>query len=108
VEILANLLENAARSAPAVATLELAAEANPTDPRRVRLDVRDRGAGVPSDVKRAAASGISPAEAGRAGLGLTICSSLARAMGGSVALLDRPGGGTIARLDLPAAAEAPP
>ena len=108
VEILANLLENAARSAPSVAALELAAEANPTDPRRVRLDVRDRGAGVPSDVKRAAASGISPAEAGRAGLGLTICSSLARAMGGSVALLDRPGGGTIARLDLPAAAEAPP
>jgi two-component system sensor histidine kinase KdpD len=106
VEILANLLENAARAAPAAAALELAAEPNPTDPRRLRLDVRDRGAGVPSGVKRAASSGGSPAEAGRAGLGLTICSSLARAMGGTVALLDRPGGGTIARLDLPAA-EAP-
>jgi two-component system sensor histidine kinase KdpD len=105
VEILANLLENAARSAPAAATLELAAEPHPTDPGRVRLDVRDRGPGVPADVKRAAASGLSPAEAGRAGLGLTICSSLARAMGGTVALLDRPGGGTIARLDLPAARE---
>jgi two-component system sensor histidine kinase KdpD len=106
VEILANLLENAARAGPGDAALELAAEPNPSDHRRLRLDVRDRGAGVPSDVKRAAASGVSPAEAGRAGLGLTICSSLARAMGGTVALLDRPGGGTIARLDLPAASEA--
>jgi len=107
VEILANLLENAARAGPGDAALELAAEPNPSDHRRLRLDVRDRGAGVPSDVKRAAASGLSPAEAGRAGLGLVICSSLARAMGGTVALLDRPGGGTIARLDLPAAPEAP-
>ncbi len=106
VEILANLLENAARAAQGAA-LELAAEPNPTDARRVRLDIRDRGAGVPADVKRAAASGGSPAEAGRAGLGLTICSSLARAMGGTVALLDRPGGGTIARLDLPAAPGVP-
>lgn len=106
VEILANLLENAARAAPAPAALELAAEPHPTDPRRLRLDVRDRGAGVPADVKRAASAGGSPAEAGRAGLGLVICASLARAMGGSIALLDRPGGGTIARLDLPAAPEA--
>ncbi|MEO8587523.1 MAG: DUF4118 domain-containing protein [Acidobacteriota bacterium] len=103
VEILANLLENAARAAPGEAALELAAEPDPADRGRLRLDVRDRGAGVPPDVKRAAASGVSPAEAGRAGLGLTICSSLARAMGGTVVLLDRPGGGTIARLDLPAA-----
>lgn len=106
VEILANLLENASRAAPAPAALELAAGPHPTDARRVRLDVRDRGAGVPADVKRAASSGATPAEAGRAGLGLVICASLARAMGGSVALLDRPGGGTIARLDLPAAPEA--
>jgi two-component system sensor histidine kinase KdpD len=106
VEILANLLENAARAAPAPAALDLSAEPHPTDSGRLRLDVRDRGAGVPADVKRAASSGSSPAEVGRAGLGLVICTSLARAMGGSIALLDRPGGGTIARLDLPAAPEA--
>jgi two-component system sensor histidine kinase KdpD len=106
VEILVNLLENAASAAPAPAGLQLSAEPHPTDARRVRLDVRDRGAGVPPDVKRAVASGGSAAEIGRAGLGLVICASLARAMGGTVALLDRPGGGTIARLDLPAAPEA--
>jgi signal transduction histidine kinase len=106
VEILVNLLENAARAAPGDTPIELAAEPSPTDRGRVRLDVRDRGAGVPVDVKRAAAVG-SPDEAGRAGLGLMISASLARAMGGTVALLDRPGGGTIARLELPAAPEAP-
>lgn len=107
VEILANLLENAARAAPAPAAVELAATRHPTDHRRMRLDVLDRGAGVPADVKKAASTGASPADAGRPGLGLAISSSLARAMGGSIALLDRPGGGTIARLDLPAAVESP-
>lgn len=102
VEILTNLLENAARAGTRDTPLDLAAEPSPNDSQRVRLDVRDRGAGVPADVKRAAASG-SPTDAGRAGLGLSICGSLARAMGGTVVLLDRPGGGTIARLDLPAA-----
>jgi two-component system sensor histidine kinase KdpD len=108
VEILVNLLENAASAIPAPAALELAAEPHPTDAGRVRLDVRDRGAGVPADVKRAVASNGSPAEIGRAGLGLVICASLARAMSGTIALLDRPGGGTIARLELPAAPETTP
>jgi two-component system sensor histidine kinase KdpD len=106
VEILVNLLENAARAARPDTPLELAAEPHPTDLRRVRLDIRDRGAGVPADVKRASA-GVS-ADAGRAGLGLSICGSLAHAMGGSIALLDRPGGGTVARLELPAAEEPVP
>jgi two-component system sensor histidine kinase KdpD len=103
VEILVNLLENAARATAPDLRLELAAEPHPTDGKRVRLEVRDRGTGVPPDVKRAA--GEVSADAGGAGLGLAISTSLARAMGGSVVLLDRAGGGTIARLELPAAAE---
>jgi K+-sensing histidine kinase KdpD len=102
VEILANLLENASRGAPSGA-LTLAAEPSSRDAARVRLDVLDRGPGVSPEVKRVAA-GDAPGEAGRAGLGLTICQSLARAMGGSIALVDRAGGGTIARLEVPAAA----
>ncbi len=102
VEILANLLENASRAAPS-GTLELAAAPSPRDAARVRLDVLDRGSGVSPDVKRAAAGG-APGDAGRAGLGLTICQSLAHALGGSIALVDRPGGGTIARFEVPAAA----
>jgi two-component system sensor histidine kinase KdpD len=101
VEILANLLENAALAAPAGTPLALVAGPNPLDTTRVRIDVLDRGAGVPSAIKREATA--DPGDSGRTGLGLTICRSLAHALGGSVCLLDRTGGGTLARLDLPAA-----
>ncbi|MEO8053976.1 MAG: DUF4118 domain-containing protein [Acidobacteriota bacterium] len=101
VEVLANLLENAARAARRDTPLELAAEPDPAGPGSVRLEVRDRGPGIPDGLVRAAAGGPSP-ETGR-GLGLVICSSLAHAMGGTIALLHRPGGGTVARLELPAA-----
>lgn len=91
LEVLVNLLENAARAAPPGQPLELAAEAVDG---HVRIEVRDRGPGLP-----AGGEGLSE------GLGLRIARSLAEADGGSIELLDRPGGGTIARLDLPAAPE---
>jgi two-component system, OmpR family, sensor histidine kinase KdpD len=112
LEIVVNLLENAARAAPADQPLELAAAAEPTLPGRVRVEVRDRGPGVPPGVRRLlqsprslrrsdSASGDSAA----GGLGLRIAASFAEANAGSLALLDRPGGGTVARLELPAAPE---
>jgi two-component system sensor histidine kinase KdpD len=91
VEIVVNLLENAARAAPPDLPLELAAGPDPDDPASVRLEVLDRGPGLPMEEKRSG------------GLGLLIASGLATANGGTLALLDRPGGGTIARLILPAA-----
>ncbi|HEX5718409.1 MAG TPA: DUF4118 domain-containing protein [Thermoanaerobaculia bacterium] len=91
LEVLVNLLENAARAAPPEQPLELAAESMDG---HVRIEVRDRGPGLP-----AGGEGLSE------GLGLRIARSLAEADGGSIELLDRPGGGTIARLDLPAAPE---
>lgn len=91
LEVLVNLLENAARAAPPGQPLELAAESVDG---HVRIEVRDRGPGLP-----AGGEGLSE------GLGLRIARSLAEADGGSIELLDRPGGGTIARLDLPAAPE---
>jgi two-component system, OmpR family, sensor histidine kinase KdpD len=102
VEILSNLLENAARVSPGGATIELCAAPDPSDARRVRLTVLDRGPGVPAAVKQAA-GGRDGGDTGRAGLGLEICRSLTRALGGSMSLADRPGGGTVARVDLPAA-----
>ena len=109
LEIVVNLVENAARAAPAESPLELTAGVDPDDPSRVRLEVVDRGPGVPAEVRRLAldpggaipVSGAGDVRPG--GLGLRIAASLARANGGSLALLDRPGGGTIARLTLPAA-----
>jgi len=101
VEILTNLLENAVRAAPVGTPLSLAASPSPENRARVRLDVLDRGPGVPREAGGGA--GASAGETGRAGLGLQISTALARALGGQVVLLDRPGGGTIARLELPAA-----
>ncbi len=88
LEVLVNLMENAARAAPPGQPLELAAEAVNG---HVRIEVRDRGPGIGENLSE--------------GLGLRIARSLAEADGGSIGLLDRPGGGTIARLDLPAAPE---
>ncbi len=87
LEVLVNLLENAARAS--TEGLELAAV--PSGESRVWVEVLDRGPGPP--VAGYSASG---------GLGLIIARSLTEANGGTLALLERPGGGTIARLDLPA------
>ena len=101
-EILSNLLENAARNSPPGASIGLRAGPDPDDAHRVRLEVLDRGPGVPAGVKRALA-GRDPGDTGRTGLGLEICRSLSQALGGSVSLSDRTGGGTVARVALPAA-----
>ncbi|HSF40986.1 MAG TPA: DUF4118 domain-containing protein [Thermoanaerobaculia bacterium] len=114
LETVVNLLENAARATPPDRSLELAAGPAPGGPDRVRVEVLDRGPGVPEGVRRMLQSprdlrrtdgGSGDSVSG--GLGLRIAQSFAEANGGSLGLLDRPGGGTIARLDLPAASELP-
>lgn len=90
LEVLVNLLENAARAS--TEGLELAAAPSGED--RVWLEVLDRGPGPP--VAGYGGYGAS------GGLGLIIARSLTEANGGTLALVERPGGGTIARLDLPA------
>jgi two-component system sensor histidine kinase TctE len=78
------------------------------DAGRVWLEVLDRGPGVSTAIKSKAAGRSSGDESGRGGLGLEICRTLSSAVGGNVALLDRPGGGTIARVDLPASTPTTP
>ncbi|HEX3554360.1 MAG TPA: DUF4118 domain-containing protein [Thermoanaerobaculia bacterium] len=113
LEVLVNLLENAARAAPDDRPLELAAGPDPEDRERIRLEVLDRGPGLPPAVKRMLqgardlrrTADAAAGDSASGGLGLQIARGLAEANGGSLALLDRPGGGTIARLILPAAPE---
>jgi two-component system sensor histidine kinase KdpD len=114
LEIVVNLLENAARAAPAGSTLELAAAPTASSaPGRVQVEVSDRGPGIPAGLRRMLQSprDLRPGadrgsgDSASGGLGLQIARSFAEANGGLLALLDRPGGGTVARLDLPAAPE---
>ncbi len=113
LEALVNLLENAARAAPEREPLGLAAERDPDSASRIRLEVRDRGPGVPAGIRRLfGGSGLdfgpgsgNGGDRASGGLGLRIAQSFATACGGSLALLERSGGGTVARLSLPAAAE---
>ena len=101
VEVLVNLVENAARAAPEGTAIELTAARHPVEPRLVRLEVADRGPGVPPQALPGTEGDL--ADVGRRGLGLEIARGLAAANGGRLSLHPRPGGGTIARVDLPAA-----
>jgi two-component system sensor histidine kinase KdpD len=105
LEILVNLIENAHRVSPTGAPLELLARPHPLDPAQVRIEVLDRGPGIPAGIADANGNLLAGAtsDVAQRGLGLEIARSLAAANGGSVGLTPRPGGGTIARLDLPAA-----
>ena len=115
LETLVNLLENAARAAPPGQALELAGSPDPDRHDKVRLEVLDRGPGLPPGVKRMLqgtrdlrrTSDDAAGDSAAGGLGLRIAGGLAEANGGVLTLLDRPGGGTIARLSLPAAPEPP-
>lgn len=111
LEALVNLLENAARAAPADRPIELAATRDPHVADKVRLEVLDRGPGLPEAVKHllggAGEAQAAAADSAAGGLGLRIARSFAEAGGGSLEWLDRPGGGTVARLILPAAPEPP-
>jgi two-component system sensor histidine kinase KdpD len=105
LEILVNLIENAHRVSPPDAPLELTARLHPLDPQQVRIEILDRGPGVPAGIADADGNLVAGATSDLAqrGLGLEIARSLAAANGGSIGIMPRTGGGTIARLDLPSA-----
>ncbi len=95
LEILVNLVENAHRVSPPGTPIELVARRHPSEPDKLRIEVLDRGPGLPP--------GVADADVAQRGLGLEIARSMAAANGGSVGLVPRSGGGTVARIDLPAA-----
>ena len=103
LEILVNLVENAHRVSPPGAPLELSARPHPLDPTQVRIEVLDRGPGIPEGVADADGNLLAGAtsDVAQRGLGLEIARSLAAANGGSIGITPRPDGGTVARLDVP-------
>ena len=93
---IANLVDNALRYAGEPVDIETG---------RYFVEVRDRGPGIPAAEVDHAKRPFTRLDAARggpagAGLGLAIVERVARAHGGSLELLARPGGGLTARLNL--------
>lgn len=99
LQVVLNLGLNAIQASPAGATVELAAEVD--DAGVVRLLVKDRGRGVPSELSERIFDPCVTTRADGSGLGLSIASRIAFAHDGALSLAPREGGGTIATLTLP-------
>lgn len=104
LHVLANLLENAHKYAPAGTPIELSV-ARAGD--ALRFTVADRGPGVPERERERVfepfyrIAGGAP-DVGGVGLGLSIARGLAEAQGGALRYEPRPGGGSLFVFDLPA------
>ncbi len=93
-QVLANLLENAAKYTPAGTRVIISAG---PDVGSLRVFVDDTGPGLPAgDPEQLFAKfqrGRDESSSGGAGLGLAICRSIVNAHGGTIAAMERPGGG---------------
>ncbi len=102
VQVIVNLLENAIKYSPQDSLIEVTAS---LDDSKARLQILDRGAGIPSDdlsrvfdkfyrVQR-------PESVSGTGLGLSISKGIVEAHGGDIRARNREGGGTILEVELP-------
>jgi two-component system OmpR family sensor kinase len=103
-QVLSNLIDNAVKYSPAGDVVEVVAYATSTG---VRIDVRDRGPGIPREQQQLIFEKFGRARAeGRSkpgtGLGLFIARSIAEAHGGSLDVVSAPGHGATFSLELPA------
>lgn len=107
VQVVVNLLSNAAKFSPAGgATVQvwMAVHAG-----GVRLSVRDHGVGIPDNFRHQVFARFAQADAsdrrqkGGTGLGLSICKSIVEAHGGQIGFVSAPGEGTTFHVDLPLA-----
>jgi two-component system sensor histidine kinase KdpD len=107
-QVLVNLLENAGRHTPPGTAIDIAAS---RDGDRVKVEVLDRGPGLPAgDESRVFEKFFrgAGAPAGGSGLGLTICRGIVAAHGGTVEAANRPEGGASFRFTLPIDGQPPP
>lgn len=100
---LLNVLLNAVQFAPRGTVVELAMER--AGGGRVRLDILDRGPGIPPAERRRVFEMFTSTRPGGTGLGLFLAKTAITNCHGTIEALARPGGGTLIRIELPAATE---
>ena len=104
MQVLANLLSNAAKFSPPGSTVLI--RANGQGP-RVRIEVEDHGTGIPEEFrphvfeKFAQADGSTSRRFEGTGLGLSITRQLVQAMGGAIGFRSVTGRGTTFHIELP-------
>jgi two-component system sensor histidine kinase KdpD len=96
-QVLFNLLDNAAKYAPAGSTVKLRAwhEAGVNGPGAVKLQVIDEGPGIPAEAREHVFDKFyrvhnTDRQRAGTGLGLTVCRGFVEAMGGSILAGNRP------------------
>jgi K+-sensing histidine kinase KdpD len=107
LRVLTNLLENALRHSPRTTVVTVSVAETGAS---LAFQIADRGPGVPLSERQQIFEPFyrphgTSADAGAAGLGLSIAKRLAEAQGGSVSYSDRPGGGSVFIFEVPAAAQ---
>jgi PAS domain S-box-containing protein len=104
LQVMTNLLSNAAKFSPEGGVVEVSSEEHDG---RLRVGVHDRGPGIPDSFRGKVFGRFTQADSattrqkGGTGLGLAICKRLVEMMGGSIGFADRAGGGTTFWFDLP-------
>jgi signal transduction histidine kinase len=101
--VLSNLLSNALRHAPAGSTITVGARA---DDGRVRLEVTDRGPGVPPEYRQSVFEKffrVPGTASSGAGIGLSIAKKIVEAHGGEIGVESAPGQGCTFWFTVPAA-----
>ena len=104
LQVMTNLLSNAAKFSPAGEAVEVSMEDLGT---RVRIGVHDHGPGIPENFRSrifgrfAQADSSATRQKGGTGLGLAICKRLIELMDGHIGFTDREGGGTVFFFELP-------
>ena len=73
----------------------------PSRPGRVRIEVRDRGPGIPARDRERVFEPFYTTTPGGTGLGMGLVRELAEASQGTISVEDRPGGGTCVAVELP-------